>query len=387
MRRSATSPRGRGRPGAGLVLACLAAACSSPPPPGPAPPPPERVSGFDAERAWGDARRIASYGSLEPGSRGARRARSHIRKQLVKAGVTVDELVLPGPKTALLTVTGTLQGQSSDVLLVVTALEANLPVGDEAAALSAASGPAAVLEIARALVDAKRPYTIRLAFVEGDSAPSESRDGVSAAEPFAGSRALATYLAEAGDLDRIRMAVWLTAPGRADLLVARDLRSHRAYREVFWESALALGETRIFADTTEYTRAGTGHVVFAERGMRRVVAISPRNRSLDVALPRETGPDDERRSRENMAAVGRVTLRSLEQVGERLQRIDGFARSPLSELPGEPEQPATASDEGSSETLPAPGGGRGAAVPGPSERRSAGESAPPAAAPGEASAD
>jgi len=383
MGRSGIGPRACGRFTVGLALVCLSAACTSPPKqplPDSSGAGPFRVDApaFDAERAWADARRIASYGTPRPGTRAARRVRAYLRKELGRAGVEVDEWVLPGPRTALLHVIGTLPGQSSDVFWIVTALESGLPAGDEADVISAASGAAAVLEVARALVDAPRPYTIRLAFIEGDAprrrvdratahAERNSENASALDSRFAGSRAFVDELARRGDLDRIRMAVWLEAPGRDDLAVARDLRSHRAYREVFWQSAQALGETRVFANGAEYERAETGHLVLAHSGMRRVVAIAPGNLPAQPTENDDGRPQRVRRAQQNLAAVGRVTLRSIEQVGLRLQRIDGFARSPLAELPSEPDGSATAESEGPAGVTrkPSRNGDAGAEAAGP----------------------
>jgi hypothetical protein len=252
-----------------------------------------------------------------------------------------------------------------------------------------------LLELARVLADSPRPYTIWLAFIEGDGTIEGRRaiegrgaaDGGSeraaavaartAADPHAGSRALAQYLAGRGDLDRIRLAIWLESPGRPDLLVARDLRSHRAYREVFWESAEFLGVGSVFADENGFGRADTGHVAFVESGMRRVVAIAPRETFDYAADAAEAHDDDEARARANMEIVGAVTLESLARIARRLERIDGFAQSPLRDLPGdvEPVQSKTTPPDG--EGAPS-GGSLDSRAPADPPRPDAGVPSPPA---------
>lgn len=343
--------------GVGIALLALvlgSAACSSPPSPLPPPADDGIVSAFDSHRAWRDARKIASYGAREPGSRAAAKARSHVRKQLEKTGVVVEELSLDSPRGAgaksFVTLLGTLEGTSSDVFLLLTSLGAG-ETDDPRMARSVASGPALLLELARVLGDAPRPYAIWLAFIDGDiegdgegnieghtwtatpaaSAPAAEAGGAEV-DRFAGSRALAAHLAAKGDLDRIRIAVWIDTPGHPDLVVARDPRSHRTYREVFWQSADELGLGEVFDHTIGFERAETGHLSFVDSGMRRVVAIAPR-RSFAYEAVGPLGVDDELRARDHTAAVGAVTLESFRRIAERLERIDEFAVSPLSVRP------------------------------------------------------
>ena len=159
---------------------------------------------------------------------------------------------------------------------------------------------------------------------------------------WAGSRALAGWLSARGELEHIRIAVYFDSIARPDLVVARDLLSHRAHREVFWQSARSLGDEGVFATQGEFDRVETGHLALLESGMRRVVAIAPSDRlepsddPSDPGRPALSEKNEKALAREISRTSGEVALLSLDLIAARLERIDDFVESPLKELPGEP---------------------------------------------------
>ena len=110
--------------------------------------------------------------------------------------------------------------------------------------------------------------------------------------------------------------------------MARDLRSHPAFREVFWESAHALG----FGDAFSYERGfhspETGHLAFRRRSFRRSVAIVDARSLVDAPGHAQsllfTGA-----SAESLEIVGGVTVEALGRIERRLGKIDRLSTFPL----------------------------------------------------------
>ena len=141
-----------------------------------------------------------------------------------------------------------------------------------------ASGAAVLLEIARVIGRKPLHYTLRLLFTDGDVDP----DGTLS---LRGSRAYAAGSKADGSLARTRLAVQVNRVCDTDLHIARDLLSHRQYRESFWDAALRLGlrslragELRISKGrSSRAARAGlhpgrltAGHELRRRRGARRL---------------------------------------------------------------------------------------------------------------------
>ena len=89
-------------------------------------------------------------------------------------------------------------------IAIFVLLEKAAPSGDLGGRLA---GAALVLELARVLALQDRPYTIWIAFVEGD-AGADALANQEAERPFTGSDALAGELGRRGMLERVRMAVF-----------------------------------------------------------------------------------------------------------------------------------------------------------------------------------
>ena len=126
------------------------------------------------------------------------------------------------------------------------------------------------------------------------------------------------------------MMIYLNRVGDADLRIARDLMSHRIYREEFWKAAAALDRTRAFPRDAACEHAGIAHRYFAPLGLRPIVSIV--DLSFAGAQPpglyAGTAQDTiERCSPESLETVGVVVLGALDAISERLSKIDRFAES------------------------------------------------------------
>jgi hypothetical protein len=139
--------------------------------------------------------------------------------------------------------------------------------------------------------------------------------------------------------------------GDADLHVVRDLRSHRLFREEFWLAAARLGRSDAFRPADPFESPVGSQVPFLVAGFRGVVMITdPAYGGGEPPGAFANSEDDtpDHCSPQSLASVGVVTLEALDRIGERLVKIDRFAkpaarptRAP-SEAPTKVEPAATA---------------------------------------------
>jgi hypothetical protein len=354
----------RARPGAvaAALAGAAALACQAAPPPEPPAPAPLSAS-FDAQRAWADLVALAEIGPRTMGSEGARRARSYLVERLEETGLSVVEQGFrvergeTSPPLALVNVAARIPGESRDVFLLVAPYDTR-PSDDLtlAGVNDGSSGAAVLLELARVLSARPLPYTTWLVFLEGEAPAPEA--GLAAPPSHFGSRALAQRLTARDVLAQVRLAVVLNRVCDADLRVARDLVSHRIYREEFWRAAARLGRADAFPPGARFEAPAASHQALADAGLRRVVALVDSSEGVeDIAGSVE--PDDlEHCSKSSLDAVGRVTLEALGSIGRRLAKIDRFAESPLEATEdfdlgvSSPPAPAERSPEGKAEEAP-----------------------------------
>ncbi len=292
---------------------------------------------FSARAAWHHLQTLTRIGARQTGTRGSARARSYLRQQLESLGANVEELTLTLPALAedeepreVIHLVGTLPGESSDRFLLAASYDTRaLPGIEFIGANASASGPALVLELARALSERPRPYTVVVALVDGDGLPV-TQPGAT----FPGSRSFASWLAEEanGGFAKIRLAVFFQQVADLDLSIARDLRSHPIYREFFWEAAGVLGREIYFPANANVESVDAGHLELIGQGLPRSVVIAdPRYGGSDIP-GRYAGTEAdtlERCSRDSLGIVGDVALEALDRISARLARIDRFHRSPL----------------------------------------------------------
>lgn len=325
---------------------------------------------FDGLTALEDATRLARLESGSSGSRGIERARRYVAEALHDMGAPTslaarrpdgaaperggptaegsaeddaeDDASPPtGP------VIGVLPGRSDDVILLAAAYDPLASTNDdERAWVDAMSGAAVLLEVGRSLAARPRPYTIWLAFLEQDLLEGPRLEGDAPASTAQPNTAGVGEARVGIPLERVRLAVFFESLARADLRVARDLRSHRVHREAFWDSARALGLGEVFVADAPFGSPHAAHYVLIERDFRSVVALVG-EASFDAPIVDATD-DSTDHSRGDASAdaldddafevataarldeFGAVVLDALDGIATRLQRIDGFANAPLS---------------------------------------------------------
>jgi hypothetical protein len=317
-----------------LGLGLLACAGPAPPPP---PAPPARP--FDAARAWSDLEALVAIGPRPSGSPGAASARAYLRGELEKAGIEVREITLPVPEDApapvrgeVVHLVGVIPGRQPDVVLIGASYDSE-PKDDfsNAAANAAGSGPAVVLEMARALAADPLLYTTWIVFFDGDEGGAGSAARV-------GSRLFVQKLEEDGDLQRIRVALVLRQVGDADLRFDRDLNSHRIYREIIWRAARR-DNRETFPPDAGFQSPSASHLSFIERGMRRAVAIVDNTYGGTEPPGAFYGTADdtlEHCSAESLGSAGSAALAGIDALTRTLAKVDRvFVATPSEEPPAE----------------------------------------------------
>ena len=330
--------------GPALLLGLLACATDPPKPStdSEAPQALESASpGFSGTRASADLAALVATGSRRPGSASAARAAKWIEGELVGLGARVElwSPDPPSPESAhgpIGAVVGILEGESDDPVLLLARYD-TLPGerdGGGPRNSAAAAGAAVVLELGRVLAESPRPYSIWLVFIEGDgTAPPVRLDrggaGDSASLRFPGSDAVASELAARKLIGRTRLAIFFGSLPGPSLVVERDLRSHRIYRESFWRSAEALGARGIFPPTDTFSSPQTGHLALLTRGLRPTVALVGASGASSPARGGSGSPGPAPPHAVDLDGLGRVSLEAMDRIARRLRRIDSFSKAPL----------------------------------------------------------
>jgi hypothetical protein len=312
----------------GVVL--LAIACS-------ALPPSPRLGGlsnqFSGEAAQAHAVSLAALGPRLPGSRADELARRYLTREFRASGARV-RVAVDGELRHLV---AEIPGDSPDALLLVAAypdLERDEWIGD--------SGAALLLELARVLSQQRPRYTLQFALAETRPAagdvqatqvgqkrsriwlPVDSRMKARSRIVAAGESLARALVAEA-DLERLRGVLVFDAPARPGLRIARDLRSHPVYRDVFWQSASALGFESTFPSDGGWASPLSLHLGLRGRSIDPVVAL------VDEAWARpelEAQPVLLAHSASTFESLGLVTLEAVGRIMHRLARVDAFAPRP-----------------------------------------------------------
>ncbi len=347
--RSALCPR--------LAAAALVLACGTPPVPYSEPPPtPVLPEALAPGSAWSHLEALAALGPRVSGTEGAAKARAYLARQLTALGLRVeDDLPAPaaagaateaeaqapaesatdpaasetqppqGPGPEPRNLLGVLPGASEDLILLVAPYDSAPPQSaGSVGANDGASGAALLLAMARALAEAPLPYTTWFLFLDGEAAGADGSGGLR------GSSAAAQRLAAAGLVGRVRLLLALNRVCDPDLRVARDLLSHRPYREEFWRSAEKLGYRELF-EQARFEQPRGSHWPFQRLGVRSVALMDTSSGGGDPpAEPPAGTPEDDLAhcSLQSLDSVGSVALDGLESIARRLVKIDRFAAAP-----------------------------------------------------------
>jgi Zn-dependent M28 family amino/carboxypeptidase len=220
-------------------------------------------------------------------------------------------------------------GESEQVILLMAPYDSRALPGIRFLGLNdGASGAALLLEVARVLASRPLPYTTWLLFLDGEAAGSDGEPGLN------GSRVFAAQAKADGSLSRMRLALYTNRVCDADLRIARDLFSHRQYRDAFWDAALRLGFSDHF-EQDAFQSPKAGHLAFRAAGFVQIIALQ--DTSFGGGDPPGAFANSEQDNLEHCAPesleiVGRVILEGLDEISARLRKIDRFASSPMAQF-------------------------------------------------------
>jgi hypothetical protein len=332
-----------------LVLAASLSGCRAPTAPdGAMPPVPAAATDFSGDAAFAHLSALAAIGPRVAGTPGAEQARAYIRTQIENLGLSVEERRYAGPPGAdgvrpeLVNLETTVAGASPQLFLLTAAYDTR-PFDSFRfqGANDGASGPALLLELMRVILARPLPYTTRFVFFDRE----QPKAGDPTGEPQRiGSQLLAAELA--ADREKaasIRLVVSFQQVGDAELRIARDLRSHRLFREEFWLAAARLGRTDAFQPGDRFESPVGSQMSFLDGGFRGVVLITDSSYGGDDPPGAWANSEDdtpERCSPQSLATVGVVTLEALDRIGGRLAKIDRFAKRESAEPAPAPPDPA-----------------------------------------------
>jgi hypothetical protein len=236
-----------------------------------------------------------------------------------------DAIQTPDPINVIAEIPGE---SSQDYLLLMAPYDSRAIPGIRFVGVNdGASGAAVLLEIARVIGRKPLPYTLRLLFTDGDVDP----DGTLS---LRGSRAYAAGSKADGSLARTRLAVQVNRVCDTDLHIARDLLSHRQYRESFWDAALRLGLADHF-EQASFESPKAGHHALRALGFIQVVSLQDTSfggGEAPGAFANSEQDDLSHCAPESLEIAGRVMLDGLRAIAAQLHKIDRYAATPLAQF-------------------------------------------------------
>jgi Zn-dependent M28 family amino/carboxypeptidase len=242
------------------------------------------------------------------------------------------------------TIRAEIPGESDDVVLLAAPYD-SAPFENitHVGANNGASGAAALLEMARMLSLDPIPYTVWLAFLDGDAIRGED---AGPDRELVGSKVLVKELYDSGALSRIRLVLYFNRVADRDLALARDLRSDRMVRRSFQRAARRLGYGSAVPLDRPFSRPLGGHSVFLSVGFRHVMIVADDRFGGDEApgIYWHTEEDTlERCDPESLAIVVAVTDAAIRDMAALLRKVDRYSERPV---PAPPPEPAETSDAG-----------------------------------------
>ncbi|MBW2280000.1 MAG: M28 family peptidase [Deltaproteobacteria bacterium] len=270
---------------------------------------------FDGERAYRDLVELVRIGPRPAGSPGAAAARELIGERLRQAGWRVDEhplrVEVDGQGIDMTNLIGVMPGERPGLVLIGTHYDTKRLPGF-VGANDGASGVAVLLELARTLGDAPRPYTVWLVFFDGEEALGA---GITANDGLFGSRALARQMQREGDLEKIRGFLLVDMVGDRDLGLTEDVGSTPALRQALVEEAARLGLEDVLGGGS--VALIDDHTPFQALGVEPVLALIDfrfGGDSMPGPLWHTTGDDLSAVSAESLNSVGRLLVEVLRRV-------------------------------------------------------------------------
>lgn len=302
-----------------LALALLfAVGCSESAPNSPGAAAADKISDFDANRAYEHARKLVELGPRPSGSEAIRKAQEYIKGELKSYGLRVIEqdftAETPLGKIPMKNIIGELAGQRPDIVIISGHYDTKREPSGFLGANDGASSAAAVLEMARVLSRTKHEYTLWFVFFDGEEAVLEW-GAMGGRDNTYGSRHMVSRLRSEGALDRVAAMILVDMIGDRQLDIRRDEESTPWLVEIIWNTARQIGHGRYFLENPIWI--ADDHIPFKEAGIPAVDIIDfnygPGNsywHTLQDTLDKISG--------ESIKVVGDVVIRALPEIFNQL---------------------------------------------------------------------
>jgi glutaminyl-peptide cyclotransferase len=226
-----------------LLLVCtlanvlLGVAVSAPIPPSP----------FQGTAALQLTHRATAFGERPSGSEAMLRQRNWIVSELKATGadVSLDSFTgqTPAGTAPMANIIAKFSGTSGKAVVVTGHYDTkHIPMVHFLGANDAGSSTGFLIELARAVSTMKHPDDFYIVFFDGEEAVATWSD----TDSLYGSRHLAAQWASDGTLARIKALINVDMIGDKDLDISDDENSSQALREMMWDIADKLGDTKYF---------------------------------------------------------------------------------------------------------------------------------------------
>jgi glutaminyl-peptide cyclotransferase len=277
----------------------------------------DKISDFDAARAFDHIKKMCDLGPRPSGSEGIKRAQDYIQSEFKSYGLNVIEHAFtantPRGKIPMKNIIAELPGEKPELVLIAGHYDTKLQPGF-VGANDGGSSTAAVLESSRVLAKTRPEYTLWFVMFDGEEAVVDW-EAMGGMDNTYGSRELVAKMKADGSLGRVRALILYDMVGDKKLDLLRDENSTPWLVEAIWNTAKQTVHSRFFL--ANRTSMSDDHLPFIGAGIPAVDLID-----FDYGPGHSywhTNSDTlDKVSGESVKAVGDVVIRSLPEVFRQL---------------------------------------------------------------------
>jgi glutaminyl-peptide cyclotransferase len=226
-----------------------------------------KLTDFDAERAYQHVKRMVEIGPRPSGSEAIKTAQDYIIKEFKSYGlkVTEDSFVARTPRgtVPMKNIVAELQGEKTDVVIISGHYDTKLQDGF-VGANDGGSSTAAVLEMARALSKSKPQYTLWFTLFDGEEAVVEW-SAMNGMDNTYGSRHMVSRLKADKALDRIKAMILVDMIGDKNLNLKQEGESTRWLVDLMWATAHKIGYGANYLSEEQFI--SDDHLPFKQSGI------------------------------------------------------------------------------------------------------------------------
>jgi Zn-dependent M28 family amino/carboxypeptidase len=276
-----------------------------------------KVTDFDASRAYGHLKKLVEIGPRPPGTEAIKKTQEYIQGELGSYGLKVIEDKFTAETTRgpfpMKNIIAELPGEKLDIVIVAGHYDTKMQPGF-VGANDGGSSTAAVLEMARVLARTKPEYTLWFVLFDGEEAFVDwsANNGM---DNTYGSRHLASKLKADGTLSRVKAMVLVDMIGDKNLDILRDGESTPWLVDVVWKTAREIGYGKHFlGNEGGYS---DDHIPFKEAGVP-VIDIIDFDYGPGNAYWHTNHDTLDKVSGESVKIVGDVVIRALPEIFKEL---------------------------------------------------------------------